>query len=57
MKRCILRACLNAGVDFMERMSNERLFQTAGLTKENGPFSKVLQFFDGRQRVKLSDDE
>ena len=57
VKRWILRACLNAGVDFMERMSNVRLFQTVGPVKEKGLCQKVFLNVDSTQRVKLSDEE
>ena len=36
--------CLNEGVEFMERMSNGRLFQTVGPMKEKDLSLKVLLF-------------
>ena len=43
LKRCVLRACLNMGVDFLECMSVWRLFQTVGIMKEKGLCLKVFQ--------------
>ena len=43
--RCFLRTCLNSGVEFMERMSNEKLFQIVGPVKGEGPFSESLSDF------------
>ena len=59
MKRCVLRACLNAGVDLVEHtcMSKERLFRTVGPMKEKGPSLKVYLLVDGMHRVKPSKDE
>ena len=54
---CVLRACLNEGVEFTERISNERLFQTVVPVKKQDLSLKVLLFVVGTRSVKLSEDE
>ena len=57
MKSCVLRACLNAGVVFMERLATGKLFQTVGPLKEIDLSPKVFLFVVGTRSVKLSEDE
>ena len=57
MKRRILIVCLNEGVEFMERMSKGRLFQTVGSVKDDDLSPKVFLFVVGTRSVKLSKGE
>ena len=57
LKRCLLRACLNEGVEFIEEMSKGTLFQTVGPVKEKNLSPEVFLFVVGTVSVKLSDDE
>ena len=44
-------------VEFMERMSKGRLFQTVGPVKEKDLSPKVFLFVIGARSVKLSEDD
>ena len=56
-RKDVLRACLNEGVEFTERMSKGRLFQTVGPVKEKDLSPKVFLFVVGTQSMELSEDE
>ena len=56
-EKCVSRACVSEEVEFMERMSKGRLFQTVGPVKEKDLSPKVFLFVVGTRSVKLSEDE